>query len=144
MIIACDVDEVVADLRTEWLLRYNRDWNDNLTLERITTWDFHTLVNPLCGKGIYEYLSAPDLYECVQPIPGAVEGVEALRAAGHRILFVTHNVWGMTDQKAEWLLRHGFIHQRGRMLPPELIVTGEKTLVGADLLIDDAGSTRRL
>lgn len=143
MIIACDVDDVVANLRAEWLSRYNRDWNDNLTEERITTWDFHTLVDPLCGKGIYEYLHAPDLYEHVQPIAGAVEGIDALRAAGHRILFVTNNVWGMTDQKAAWLIRHGFIHHHGRMLPSDLIVTGEKTLVGANLLIDDAGKTIR-
>jgi len=35
-IVAVDVDEVIANLLEEWLKRYNRDFSDNLTIEKIT------------------------------------------------------------------------------------------------------------
>ena len=36
--IAVDVDDVVADLITEWLKRYNHDYNDTKTPADITQW----------------------------------------------------------------------------------------------------------
>jgi len=39
MVIAVDVDDTVADLVTPWLARYNRDFDDTLEKESITSWD---------------------------------------------------------------------------------------------------------
>ena len=136
MLIALDVDGVIADLHSTWYGRYNRDWDDDLTPERVTTWDVHPHVKPECGTAIYDYLRAPDLYAHVQPIEGAIEGVAALRQMGHEIVYATSCTDGMTDQKAAWLVRYGFTRST-RMLPDDMIIAEDKNLIDAYLLIDD-------
>jgi 5'(3')-deoxyribonucleotidase len=145
MIIAVDADGVVCDLHTEWYRRYNRDYNDTLTLERVVGWGLHEFVKPECGKDIYKYLSDPDLYDYIQPVAGAVEGVAALRALGHELVFVTACVYGMTDQKARWFERFGLcaLNDGGRALPKDFFPTGNKNRVDAHLLIDDGAHNIR-
>jgi len=144
MIIACDADGVTCNLHDPWYGRYNRDYNDNLTSERVKSWDIHKYVKPECGLKIYDYLHEPDLYAEVRPIEGALEGVQALRDAGHRVLFTSACAWGMTDQKAEWFRQYGFITgPKTPMLPSEFIPVQNKLDIDADLLIDDRASTVR-
>ena len=56
MIILVDVDGVVANLADEWIKRYNADWDDNLTKEKIKTWGIVEHIKPECGNRIYEYI----------------------------------------------------------------------------------------
>lgn len=114
LVIGVDVDEVCCDLLTEWLRRYNADWDDALGREQCTQWDMTKLVRPNCGPAIYDYLQHPDLYEKVEPIPGAALGVARLRAAGHEVHFITSCVDGpMEKAKFYWLERHGFLAAPG-------------------------------
>ena len=57
LLIGVDVDEVVADLISEWLRRYNVKWNDTLKPEDIHGWAISDFVKPECGKAIYHLLS---------------------------------------------------------------------------------------
>jgi len=144
VIVACDADGVTCNLHDAWYARYNRDYGDDLTMERVVRWNVHEFVKPECGKKIYDYLHDPDLYEDVQPIEGALAGVQALREAGHNVLFTTSCAWGMTDQKAEWFRRHGFITgPRLPLLPDDFVPVNDKLLIAADLLIDDRAETVR-
>jgi 5'(3')-deoxyribonucleotidase len=143
MIIACDGDGVVCGLHEPWLRRYNRDYNDSLTIDKWISWDVHKYVKPECGKKIYDYLTAPDLYDDVQPIAGSLEGIRAIRAMGHEVVFVTACTWGMTDQKARWFIRHGFCTDVGVMLPPDFVPIDDKLKIDAHLLIDDRADTIR-
>lgn len=151
MLIACDVDNVVAALYAEWFHRYNVDFNDDLSVSRVTSWDLAAFVKPECGVRIFEYLKDPDLYSCVQPIEGALDGVNRIRVLGHDILFATScHYGGMVDRKASWLERHGFcLAPSGRrkfetgLLPDDLFVGNAKRHIGADLIIEDAGHTVR-
>jgi len=136
MIIAVDVDGVIADLHEAWLTRYNRDYNDTLRPEDINQWDIEPFVKPECGNKIFSYLSLPDLYKDVKVVPGALEGVAQLRGNGYRVVFATSNVKGMTDPKWEWLEHHGFLDGK-RRAHPDLFVAYDKNLVDAALLIDD-------
>lgn len=138
LLIACDVDGVVADLSAEWYRRYNLRYNDDLTPARVTDWDTSKFVKPECGKRIFEILNEPDLYAAVPEIQGAREGVAALRAAGHRVVFVSSCVVGAMDQKYRWLLEHGFVEgamQGGQS--KDVIFAHSKDMIRADLLIDD-------
>jgi 5'(3')-deoxyribonucleotidase len=128
-----DVDGVLADLHTEWLRRYNADYGDTMTRDDVTRWGIETLVKPACGKRIYDYLSQPDLYEYVAEIPGAYNAVQAMRARGDRVVYVTSNMKGMTDQKWLWLERHGYLADAR-----DLVVATDKSLVLVDALVDDA------
>src|SRR5690625_8000333 len=73
----------------------------------------------------------PNLYSMVEPIPGALEGIQELRRRGHRVVFVTAAVVGSMDQKARWLKRHGFLTDLN-----DLIVAQDKSLVQGQVLID--------
>lgn len=141
--IACDVDGVVVPLMPELLRRYNQDWADTLTPDALVSWEVHRFVKPQCGDKVYEYFAAPDLYEQLEPIEGALAGVNRLRALGHDVTFVTSCYYGMVDQKARWLERHGFCMppKWAGMLPDDLIVATHKQHLGSDLLIDDAPHT---
>lgn len=135
MIIGCDVDGVLADLHTEWLRRYNAEYADNMKVTDIVCWNIHTLVKPACGKAIYKYLSEPDLYERVVPLEGSRFGVGYLRAMGHRVVFITSNAKGMTDQKWQWLERHGFLPAADTAI--DLVCATDKSLFNIDAMIED-------
>ena len=146
MIIACDVDGVVANLHTEWYRRYNRDWNDDLTIDRVLSWDLLKYVKPECGEAIFDYLQNDDLYRHVKPVDGALEGVAELRAMGHTLTYVSDCFYGMVDQKAYWLQVHGFSQEtdpRRGALPADFMVCRDKTQVDAHLLIDDGAHNVR-
>lgn len=139
MIIGVDVDDVVADLVSEWIGRYNARFGDNLSIWDVTSWDITAPVKPEAKAVMYDILKEPDLYANVSPISLSQEGVASLRAAGHRVVFVTNCGRGMFDQKWEWLVRHGFLQERRH--EPDLISAMEKTLIGVDLMIDDKTET---
>lgn len=144
MTILCDVDGVVADLLSTWLDLYNADFGDNLTPDRITTWELRPHVKPECGGRIYEYLHRADLYDDVRPIPGAIEGVRTLRDAGHRVVFVTSCVPAMIVPKIKWLRRHGLLPSAD--VDPSMtnfVVCHDKSLVMGDVLIDDRPTNLR-
>lgn len=135
LIIAVDVDEVVADLLSEWLRIYNILWDDTLRPDKIRGWSLVEQVKPECGKRIYEILHNRTLYDHVKPIPGALEAIRWMRQRGHRVVFVSSCVAGSVDRKVAWLQKHKF-------LPPgnsvkDFIAATDKSLIGADVLIDD-------
>lgn len=141
MLIGIDVDGVIANLHQTWLDRYNQDYNDTVRLEQLHNWDAEKWpIKPECGKKIYDYLRQGDLYQEVQPFPGALYFVQSLKKQVHRVVYVTSNAKGMTDQKWEWLEREGFL-PTGRYTAEDLVVAHDKRLVKTDVLIDDKLAT---
>lgn len=141
MIIWIDVDDTVADLITEWVRRYNADWNDTLTPADFTDWDCSMIVKPECGLGFYDYLLDDDLYHDVQPIAGALDAVRYLRLH-HQVGFATScggnpaRYAASAGAKLEWLMHHGFLTD-----PNEYAALSDKTHLRGDVLIDDKLST---
>jgi 5'(3')-deoxyribonucleotidase len=129
--ILCDVDEVVAGLLPAWIARYNATWDDNLQLNAITGWHIPDFVKPECGERIYDLLDAT-IYESVQPAAEAREGLWALRAMGHRVVFVTSSNAATAGPKMDWLVHHGFATDR-----KDIVIAHDKSLVRGDVLIDD-------
>lgn len=136
MIVAFDMDGPIADLHTEWYRRYNRDYNDDLSLDRVVTWDLHNYVKPECGKKIYDYLRDPDLYANVKPVEGALEHMKWLRENGHEVIVVTAGVSGNLDQKLDWLKNNGF-SAAGERSMGGVIFAYDKKYIRAQMLIDD-------
>jgi 5'(3')-deoxyribonucleotidase len=131
-----DVDEVVAALLPAWLDRYNRDFNDSVKPEAITGWDVREFIKPEAAERMYEYLDTPKLYDSVQPIEGAVEGVMILRARGHRVTFVTSAMNGHAGAKLRWLQKHGLL-PAGKKVEADYIECSDKSLIRGDVLVDD-------
>jgi 5'(3')-deoxyribonucleotidase len=141
VIIGCDVDGVIADLHTEWLHRYNAEYGDAMRVTDIICWDIHKLVRPECGTHIYAYLSDPDLYANVPLVEGARFGVGYLRAMGHRVVFITSNAKGMTDQKWRWLERWGFLPAGDTAI--DLVCATDKSFFAVDAMIEDYAENLR-
>lgn len=139
-VFLCDVDEVVARLHDEWLRRYNDEWGDNLSAEKVTGWSIHRFVKPECGHRIYKYLKDEDLYDYVEPVEGALESVEVLRACGYRVVFVTSANEVAVGSKMRWLVEHGFLPQshsvRERLR--DFIAARDKSLISGMAILDDA------
>lgn len=136
--IFVDVDEVCAHLGNEWVYRYNTKYNDNLQYESVTDWDISKFVKPECGGKMFEFLHETDLYKNVQPIEGALVGVEALRSLDYRVIFATATNMFQAGQKLRWLHEHGFITklEHGNQ-SKDYIEVCDKHLLSGHALIDD-------
>jgi 5'(3')-deoxyribonucleotidase len=129
-----DFDDTTVDLLTEWLRRYNAKFDDCLTKEDITDWDMIKFVKPACHNHIYDFLRDPDLYESVEIIPGALEGIQKLKEYGYRTIFLSS---GIHPGKQDLLFRHKLIDH-----PRDIVIAYDKSLIagsrgGLTILIDD-------
>ena len=136
MNLAIDVDGVCADLMPVWLKHYNTEFSDDLTSEKITHWDIENFVKPECGKKIFSYLDVPTLYYEVEPIEGALAGIETLRKMGHRVIFATSADVHHGGRKYDWLVRWGFLNG-DRQDMRDYMEVRDKSLINCDLLLDD-------
>jgi len=127
-----DVDDVCAVLWPVWYTRYNSDYKDNLSDERVTDWNTHNFVKPECGIKIYEYLKDPSLYDFVIPREHAKWGVNRLRDMGFRVIFATSTPIETAGRKFHWLKQWEFNPEIR-----EYIEIGDKSLLHGDFMIDD-------
>lgn len=134
--ILADVDDVTCDLVPAWLARYNRDYGDTLVPDDIKNWTMTDWVSEACGDKIYDYLKDPTLYDEVRPVSGAIHGVDALRRAGHRVVFVTSASGEGMGAKLAWLIRYDFLPKH-TYIHPDYVVAHDKNLIRGDMLIDD-------
>jgi 5'-nucleotidase len=127
-----DMDSVICDLMSEWHRRYNRDYNDDLTVDRLLCWDSEKYVKPECGLKIYDYLKEPGLFLGLKPLPHAIEVLERLHKS-FDILIVTSSVSTAYAEKERWVEQHlPFIDKKN------LIFAHRKNMIVGDLLFDDA------
>jgi 5'-nucleotidase len=130
--IGIDVDEVVADLHTAWLDRYNLLYDDAVTPADILSWEIEKYVS--CGKKIFNLLT-PDIYREVKPIAGAFTACEQYRRLGSVFFVTTCPDLGHETAKFQWLVDHGFLapDEGFRFIPTK----GTKADAPVDVLIDD-------
>lgn len=135
-IVFVDIDGVVADLLSEWLYRYNKDYDDDLLPRDITEWGIEKFVKPACGKKIFEYIENPNIYDDVKPIPLALEGIYTIREK-FRVVFATTSTAGAMGRKYKWLQDWGFL-DLGWKSTRDYIEIGDKSLLNENhILIDD-------
>ena len=130
-IIAVDVDGVLADIHTPWLARYNKDYNDDFTIQDIKSWGIEKYVKKECGKKILGYLGDPSLYEDTLPVLDSRYGVNILRNVGFRVVFVTDASFN-PNLKMKWLQKWNFLTDT-----KDYYEAVDKSLIAADYLIDD-------
>lgn len=140
MIIAFDIDGVLADLHKAWLGMYNQDYGDDLTYDDLVIWNMDKLVKPECGVKIFNYLNNPSLYDHVLPIPGGIEVVSELRSVGHRVIFVTATPMASAGRKFKWLVDWHFLTDEFESLN-DYFECRDKSLIRANVLIDDNAET---
>ena len=131
--ICVDMDEVMADALAEHLRRYNRDHEDQLSLDDLqgkALWDVVSFDrhNTLLG-----YLSSADFFENLSVMPESQRVMRRLQQE-YEVFIATAAMEVPTSfhQKFRWLERHfPFI------LPSHIVYCGDKSILNADFLIDD-------
>ncbi len=139
MRILVDLDSTVADLLTPLLALHNAENDDDLTVERITSWNILEHVKVGTVSAMEALFARPGLFFNLAPLPGAIEGVRALDTAGHDVYVVSavEHAPGFSE-KAAWVHHHlPFISKR------KFILAHDKHLISADALIDDWPGTAK-
>ena len=131
MRIICDLDSIVVDLLTPWLKAHNEAQGDNLTVDKILTWDTHEFAKG--GHAVYDVLNQPFFFRDLEPLPGAIQAIETLNDRGHEIFMVTAasypvNFVDKVNWHAEFL---PFLSKKN------LVFAHEKYIIPADAIIDD-------
>jgi 5'(3')-deoxyribonucleotidase len=133
--VLLDVDGVLADFLTPFCETAFR-----VTGRRYAPTDFYSY-------GVFDHITEPGedvveitrrcyaewagvLHDILQPVPGAVEGVEALRAGGCEIYIVTQAV-AWHRERALWLKHHFGVD------PHSIVYTAAKHVVSGHAFVDD-------
>lgn len=132
------MDEILCDLLTKWIDTYNLMYDDDLIREDITSWSIHEYMKKCSSKDAYQIIQHPGFFDYLPPIPGAIEGFNALRYSGHQ-LKVCSSPAGPDSARAkhEWCSRHLGIKD------DDLILMHDKHILAdwADAIIDDRPAT---
>jgi 5'(3')-deoxyribonucleotidase len=134
--IAIDMDDVLLAFVDGVCVSIARDYGVKLTENDITDWDMSKVLNSVIGEDWWDWMRRHVWLwgEKFKPMPGALGGVERLRAEGHYLEVVTSKPDWAEAQVWVWL---------GRYRPPVHRVTvigmGERKVdrTEADVLIDD-------
>jgi len=131
--IAIDMDEVMADAVAEHLSRYNRDYEEQITIEELEgkwLWEIVSIDRHAALEG---YLRSDDFFEELTVMPESQRVIRRLQER-YEVFIATAAMEIPTsfDQKFRWLERHF------PFIPPSHIVyCGDKGILRADFLIDD-------
>jgi 5'(3')-deoxyribonucleotidase len=131
--IAIDMDEVIADAVSEHLLRYNRDFSENVTvadLEGKWLWD---IVQMDRHAALEAYLRSEDFFAVLNVMPDSQRVLRALQSR-YEVFIATAAMEVPTSftAKYKWLGQHfPFID------PAHIVFCGDKSIIRADFLIDD-------
>lgn len=128
--ILVDMDGVLCNLIEKWFTTYNKEYGDDLCIDKQVEWGPHRYAK--AGKSVYKYLSMPGFFRDLRPIPGAIDGMRSLIERGHDVVVVTAARNGHRD-KIDWLReRLPFLDQNN------IVFAHRKYLVRGDILFDDA------
>lgn len=134
MTVLVDLDDVLIDSTRGWVEFANARLGTRVRYEDLRSFDVSAAFEGYTHDEIYAMQLEPDMWRLARPIPGAVEALTALRAAGHRALVVTNSGYACLQVKMEEVLFRYFPFFTWR----DVILTAEKQLIRGDVLIDDA------
>nr|WP_272873294.1 5'(3')-deoxyribonucleotidase [Alteribacter salitolerans] len=126
------MDSVICDLMTEWHRRYNKDYDDDLSVSKLECWDSEKYVKEECGEKIYDYLDEPGLFLSLEPLDNAIQVLERLHKQFDIFICTSSRKYAYTE-KEKWVEKNLPFLGRDRM-----IFAQRKDMIIGDLLFDDA------
>jgi 5'(3')-deoxyribonucleotidase len=127
------MDEVMADAVAEHLLRYNRDFEEQLTVADLEGKWLWEVVSSDRHNALEAYLRSEDFFSSLAVMPESQRVIAALQKR-YEVYIATAAMEVPTsfEQKFRWLEQHF------PFIPPSHIVyCGDKGILRADYLIDD-------
>lgn len=133
MKILIDVDNIIGNLCDAVLSVYNEDSGDNLCSENITSYYIENFVKPQYKDNFKHYFLDKRVWKRMKYVDGCQEYIAKLFNDGHDIYFCTKTEMKNAPKKESYLQRtFPYINIRKK-----LIVCSDKTMIRADILIDD-------
>lgn len=131
-IIGVDLDDVLWDLMSTWISRYNDMVDDNLTVEDIKSWDVAQYIKR-GTEGILNYIPQQnDFWEDVEPIPDSKEYLQQLIKDGYLIYVVTASSHtNLKEKMSRFYSLFPFIEEE------HVVIIHRKQMMDLDMLIDD-------
>ena len=137
MRVLVDMDGVLADFSGAFLKKWREQHPDKFVpIEARTTF---YIVSQSCPeefkpliKAIY---TAPHFFRTLEPIPGSIEAMQEMKELGIELFLCSSPLAEYEHcvlEKYEWVDKH-----LGREWTKRLILTKDKTIIRADMLIDD-------
>lgn len=133
MRILIDMDDTIEQLLKGWIAWVNRRYGTETTIEDVKEWDVSKAFPTLTHDEVYDAIYAEDMWETVEPVPGAPEVIKSLKDKGHEIVIVTASPYRALHAKMEKVLFKYFPY----ITWDDVIITSRKQLIRADMLIDD-------
>ncbi|KQL52243.1 5'-3'-deoxyribonucleotidase [Heyndrickxia shackletonii] len=130
--IAIDMDEVMADFIPKQLKIYNRDYNENLTIDDLKGKKLREL-RPHIKEELRKYFLDPTFFRDLEVMKDSQEVIKEL-SKSYEIFITTAamEVPASFTAKYEWLKEHfGFLNDMN------FVFCGDKSIIHADYLIDD-------
>lgn len=126
--IIFDMDEVITQFLKKLLVIYNERYEMNLTTNDILTWDFE--------EEFHQIFREKGFFEDLEPYPKAIETIKELKEEGFDIIIATDAAGepGIAYSKLKWLGEHMPFIDRQK----QVIITGSKHLINAEMIIDDS------
>lgn len=135
MIIKIDIDGVLRNTFKTMCELYNNEFGTNMQVSDIRDYDVKVSFPELKKNGIdavdYFFNKNAEIVYSAEPCPGAVDAVNRLRAAGHKVHICSHQPLAIGRQVTLKFLSDNDIHYDG------LHFTRDKWLVSSDIIIDD-------
>lgn len=107
MIILIDLDSILVDMVPTWLVKYNARTGENVCQDDIKDWKVDAYVKE--PKVLNEILESDGFFVDLPPMPGARDGFNELRKAGHDLIILTQpprkSKTGMEDKRI-WMNRY--------------------------------------
>lgn len=131
-IIGVDLDDVLWDLLSAWLKRYNVIVDGDVKPSDVKSWNIEQYIVPNTREMLFYILEQNDFWETVQPMHGAREALYRLMRDGYNVYIVTASNYKTLPSKLNHFLDlYPFVHK------DQVVVTKEKQLLDLDVMIDD-------
>ncbi len=131
--IAVDMDEVMADAVTEHLLRYNRDYDEQITKDDLHgkwLWD---VVSVDRHPALEQYLRSDDFFAVLDVMPESQRVMKALQSK-YEVFIAT----AAMEVPTSFVAKYKWLGEHFPFIPASHIVyCGDKGIIRADYLIDD-------
>ena len=133
MTILIDMDDVLEMLVAGWCAYLHDKYGTMTTAADVKEWNMSKAFPLLTYEQVYGATEDDALWDYVKPMPGAREGLEALRADGHEIYVVTATGYKTLRAKMEKVLFRYFPFLDWG----HVIITDRKQMIAGDVLLDD-------
>jgi 5'(3')-deoxyribonucleotidase len=133
--LGIDLDGVVADFNAGWITRYNAEFDGEVPVDAVQTWDgLHTLTHFSDNREFWTWAAGHgggSVFRHLDTYAGAVEALNALSGTGHKIVIIT--------SKPGWAVHDTFAWLADRRIPTrEVHIIEDKWTVACDVYLDDA------